>query len=150
MTILRHRDFIAGAFFCVIGAGFAAASTFYAFGTSAHPGPGMMPFGLGLMLAVLGAVLAGGVVLSRGKPDPALPIAWRPFIVVMGAILLFGLLLERAGLLLTLPAVIATVSFAAPEVRWRDVAISAVVLTAGCWLLFIQGLKLLLPLWPQL
>jgi Tripartite tricarboxylate transporter TctB family len=152
MTLLRHRDFIAGLVFAGLGLAFAFGATHYAFGSSARPGPGLIPFALGLMLAGLGAFLAGDVLLKPGAAragDSALPIAWRPFLVVMAAIALFGLLLERAGLLLTLPAVIATVSLAAAEVRWREVALSAVVLTAGCWLLFIQGLGLLLPVWPN-
>lgn len=152
LTLLRHRDFIAGLVFASLGLAFAFGAIRYPFGSSARPGPGLIPFALGLMLAGLGAFLAGGVLMKRGpdgKAAAALPIAWRPFLVVMAAIALFGLLLERAGLLLTLPAVIATVSLAASEVRWREVAISAVVLTTGCWLLFIQGLGLLLPVWPN-
>ena len=61
---------------------------------------------------------------------------------------LFGLLLPRLGLLLALPLLVLMSSLAGDAFHWRDALLSAVVLTAGGWLVFIQGLGLVIPVWP--
>jgi hypothetical protein len=43
--------------FIAVGIGFAWGATSYSFGSSARPGPGYFPFGLGILLAVLGAMV---------------------------------------------------------------------------------------------
>jgi len=55
-----QKDFWAGLMFIVAGIAFAWGATNYSFGQSARPGPGYFPFGLGLLLAVLGGALARG------------------------------------------------------------------------------------------
>lgn len=58
MKIKSQRDFWSGLMFVVVGVAFACGSIInYSFGTSARPGPGYFPFGLGVLLAVLGAVV---------------------------------------------------------------------------------------------
>ena len=47
--------------FIVVGLAFAWGATTYSFGSSARPGPGYFPFGLGIMLAILGAILLRGL-----------------------------------------------------------------------------------------
>jgi hypothetical protein len=39
-------------------------------------------------------------------------------------------------------------ALAGDEFHWKDAIISIVVLTLGSWLIFIYGLKLVIPLWP--
>jgi hypothetical protein len=75
-------------------------------------------------------------------------IAWRPLIVVVGAVTLFGFALPRVGMVIALPLLIALASLAGEEFHWKDVLINCVVLTVGCWLIFIVGLKLNIGLWP--
>ena len=57
MKIKSQRDFWSGLMFVVIGIGFAWGALNYSFGTSARPGPAYFPFGLGILMAVLGAVV---------------------------------------------------------------------------------------------
>jgi hypothetical protein len=149
MKIKSQRDFWSGLMFLVVGVAFAWGATEYSFGTSAHPGPGYFPFGLGIMLALLGAfVLFKALTLESEGGDPIGPIAWRPLIVIVAAIAFFGVALPRLGLACTLPLLIALSALAGDEFRWRDVLVSSVVLTVGSWALFIWGLKLTIPLWP--
>ncbi|MHC5924178.1 tripartite tricarboxylate transporter TctB family protein, partial [Streptococcus pyogenes] len=73
------------------GVGFAWGATEYSFGTSAQPGPGYFPFGLGVLLAILGAlVLFKALTLESSGGDPIGRIAWRPLLVIIGAIVVFG------------------------------------------------------------
>lgn len=149
MKIKSQRDFWSGLMFLVVGVSFAWGATEYSFGTSARPGPGYFPFGLGILLALIGGlVLFKALTLESEGGDPIGAIAWRPLLVIIGAITVFGLGLPRLGLACTLPILITLAALASTEFRWRDVLISSVVLTVGSWALFILGLKLTIPLWP--
>ncbi|MCF8207568.1 MAG: tripartite tricarboxylate transporter TctB family protein [Methylotenera sp.] len=149
MKIKSQRDFVSGLLFLVVGVAFAWGATEYSFGTSARPGPGYFPFGLGILLALLGAlVLFKALTLESEGGDPIGDIAWRPLLIIVAAVAIFGLALPRLGLIVTLPLLITLSALASKEFHWRDVLISSVVLTAGSWALFILGLKLTIPVWP--
>lgn len=149
MKIKSQRDFWSGLMFVVVGVAFAWGATEYSFGSSARPGPGYFPFGLGILLALLGSlVLFKALTLESEGGDPIGKIAWRPLLVIVAAIVVFGVAIPRLGLACTLPLVITLSALAGDEFRWRDVLISSVVLTLGSWALFIWGLKLTVPLWP--
>lgn len=149
MKIKSQRDFWSGLMFVGVGVAFAWGATEYSFGSSARPGPGYFPFGLGILLALLGSlVLFKALTLESEGGDPIGKIAWRPLLVIVAAIVVFGVAIPRLGLACTLPLVITLSALAGDEFRWRDVLISSVVLTLGSWALFIWGLKLTVPLWP--
>lgn len=149
MKIKSQRDFVSGLLFLVVGVAFAWGATEYSFGSSARPGPGYFPFGLGIVLAILGGlVLFKALTLESEGGDPIGAIAWRPLLVIVAAVAVFGIALPRLGLACTLPLLITMAALAGNEFHWRDVLISSVVLTVGSWALFIWGLKLTIPLWP--
>lgn len=149
MKIKSQRDFWAGMMFLVVGISFAWGSTFYSFGVSARPGPAYFPFGLGVLLALLGAIeLFKALTIESEGGDPIGDIAWKPLMIITGAVVIFGLALPRLGMIVTLPLLIVIASLAGDEFRWKEVIINSVVLTVGCWLIFIYGLKLIIPVWP--
>ncbi|MCV2421397.1 tripartite tricarboxylate transporter TctB family protein [Paucibacter sp. DJ2R-2] len=149
MKIKSQRDFFSGLMFVLLGLTFAWASTEYSFGSSARPGPGYFPFGLGVLLALLGAlVLFKALTIESEGGDPIGAIAWRPLLVITAAIVLFGLCLPRLGLAMTLPMVVTLAAAAGDEFRWRDALLNSVVLTLGSWVIFVWGLKLVIPVWP--
>ena len=134
--------------FVVIGISFAWGATSYTFGSSARPGPGYFPLGLGVLLALLGAlVLFKALTIETEGGDPVGAIAWRPLCLIVGAVALSAVL-PKLGMVATLPLVIIVASLAGDEFHWRDVLITSVVLTIGCWLVFVKGLSLTIPLWP--
>ena len=47
------------------------------------------------------------------------------------------------------PVLIAISSLAGDEFHWKGVAANALVLTLGSWFIFVWGLKLTIPVWPQ-
>jgi hypothetical protein len=63
---------------------------------------------------------------------------------------MFGFILPRLGMVLTLPLLILTTSLAGDEFHWKDVLINSIVLTIGSWVVFILGLKLTIPVWPTI
>lgn len=149
MKIKSQRDFWSGLMFVVVGVAFAWGSTEYSFGSSARPGPGYFPFGLGVLLAILGgAVLFKALTIESEGGDPVGAFAWKPLIIIVAAIAVFGLALPRLGMAITLPILIIMSSLAGDEFHWKDALLSCVVLTVGSWVIFVWGLKLVIPVWP--
>lgn len=149
MKIKSQRDFWSGLMFVAVGIGFAWGATNYSFGAAARPGPGYFPFGLGILLAILGAfILFESLVVETEDGEPIGTWGFRPLIIIMVSVGLFGWLLPRLGMALSLPILIVMASLAGDEFHWKDAIVSIVVLTLGSWLIFIYGLKLVIPLWP--
>ena len=149
MTIKSQRDFLSGLMFIVTGVVFAIGATNYSMGTSARPGAGYFPLMLSVILALLGAVvLFKALTIETVGGDPVGDIAWRPLLVTVASIAVFGLALPRLGMFMTIPLLIIMISFASNEFNWKSVLISCVVLTAGSWVIFIWGLNLTIPLMP--
>jgi len=149
LKIKSEKDFWSGLMFIAIGLGFAWGATNYSFGSAARPGPAYFPFGLGMILAVLGVmVLFKALTLEVEGGDKIGGWPWKPWIIILAAVVLFGLLLPRLGMLITLPLLIGISSLASGEFHWKEVLINIIVLTVGCWGVFIKGLSLTIPLLP--
>lgn len=149
MKIKSGRDFWSGLIFVGVGAAFAAGALNYSFGTSARPGPGYLPFGLGILLALLGLFLTlRALAITAPDGEPVGRIAWRPLLLVLGSLALFAFLLPRAGMFISLPVLVVMSARAGDEFRLGEALANAAVLTTGSWLIFIQGLGLAIPLLP--
>ena len=150
MKIKSEKDFWSGLMFLVVGAAFAWGSTNYSFGSSARPGPAYFPFGLGVLTALLGAFeLFKALTIETEGGEKIGAWAWKPLLIVVGAVAVFGWALPHLGMFLALPLLIVTSALAGDEFHWKDALINAIVLTIGCWVIFIYGLKLTIPLWPS-
>jgi len=151
MKIKSQKDLWSGVMFLAIGVGFAWGATDYSFGTSARPGPAYFPFGLGIILALLGVATIFEALVSKAQDGDLIgSIAWRPLLIILGAVVGFGFLLPRAGLVITLPLLIVLSSWASDEFRLTTALISSVILTVASWLIFVKGLGLTIPMWPAL
>ena len=168
MKIKSERDFWSGLMFVAVGVVFAIGATNYSMGPpcpandpcaanlwarlsqlSAHPGAGYFPLGLSILLALLGAiVLFKSLTIESEGGDPVGAFAWRPLLVIVVAIAVFGVMLEKIGLALTVPVLIFIASLAGDEFHWKGVLANAIVLTIGSWFIFVWGLKLTIPMWP--
>ena len=104
MHIRNPRDFWAGAIYLTLAIAVIWIARDYQTGSSARMGPGYFPTALGSILAMFGVVSMGRSFLRSGEAISA--IAWRPLTLVLGAIVLFALLLPRAGVLIALPCLI--------------------------------------------
>lgn len=149
MRAKSRRDLVAGLLFVFTGVAFAWGATVYDFGDSANPGPGYFPFGLGVILALLGALLLfKAMTIETGDGEPIGAIGWRPLLVVVASILVFAFALPRLGLPLAVALVSFVVSFATTESRAWESALLSAGLAVFSALVFIKGLSLNLPLWP--
>jgi len=151
VKIKSQRDFWSGLMFIVVGVAFAWGATAYSFGQSARPGPGYFPFGLGIILAILGAlVLFKALTIETEGGEPVGSFAWKPLFVILGAVVLFGLLLPWLGLVITLPLLIFISSMAGDEFHWGEALVNSAILTVGSWFIFVYGLGLTIPMWPTI
>ncbi|WP_334135921.1 tripartite tricarboxylate transporter TctB family protein [Tepidimonas sp.] len=150
MDTLRTRrdahDLLGGLLMAALG--FAAAwyaYQHYELGTPRNMGPGFFPFGLGLLLGILGVLIALPALL---RPGVRITVAWRTLACITGALVLFGGLLKPLGLVAATVLAVLLASLADRSIRWRTRLIAAAVIAALCWLVFIAALNMVLPVWP--
>jgi len=149
MRIKSQRDFWSGLMFVVVGIIFAVGATNYSMGTSARPGAGYFPLLLSVIMAILGAiVLFKSLTIETPGGDPVGHIAWKPLLIIVASIAVFGITIELLGMIVSIPVLIFISSLAGDEFHWRDVIANAIVLTIFSWAIFIVGLKLTIPMWP--
>ena len=147
MSFIRNpKDFYSGLIFIAFGVAAIWIGSNYALGTAARMGPGYFPRILGIMLILLGAALSLRALRSRGGPVPAWK--WRPTLIVLGSVVLFGVMVNAAGMVLSTIVLIALSSAASHEFRPKEALISGVLLAALAVGVFVIGLKLQLPIWP--
>ena len=157
MLIKSQKDFFSGLMFTVVGGAFAMGATNYSIGTGARMGPGYFPLLLGIVLAVLGGfIMFYSFVEHTDDGEPVGAFAWRPLSLILGANLIFGILLgglpsiglPPMGLVLAIYALVLIASLAGEQFRLRDVLLLATALAIGSYLAFIVLLKLQMPVWP--
>lgn len=139
-------DIFGGFALALIGAGAAGwALLHYDLGSLRQMGPGAFPVGLGLLLTVIGLIVAVPALRRAGEAVPFEP--WSA-LAVLAAILVFGFGLRSLGLVLAAFLGVLVASLPAPRrgVTWRLVLAGVVTLLTV--LVFRAGLQMSLPLWP--
>jgi hypothetical protein len=157
MKIKSQKDFFSGVMFSSVGVAFAWGASTYNIGSGARMGPGYFPLMLGIVLALLGAlVMFKSLVIETEGGDPIGKWAWRPLAYVLGANLAFGVLLAglpsikvpAMGMIIAIYALTLIASLAGDRFKLRDVLILATILSVGSYLAFIMLLKLQIQVWP--
>ena len=144
----HNPDTEAGIFFVAAGALTVFMSSGYKFGDLEKMGPGFFPVILGCILTALGlSILVTGLRSTKGvKPAP---FDIRSIGIICSAIVLFGILLLHAGFLITVPLTIIVASFAQRQIKWKQTLLIAFCMTAFTYAVFILGLELRIPLFPE-
>ena len=146
MRIVTSKDFLSGVLFVAFGAIGLYIGTEYRTGTASRMGPGYMPRLLCWSLVALGAVIMVQGVLKHEEIERS---HWRPLVFILLAVLAFGLLIDRMGLLVSGLVLLLVGSFGGPEFKAKEAAILTVVLLAMCSGIFIWGLGLPITLLPR-
>ncbi|HEX9301025.1 MAG TPA: tripartite tricarboxylate transporter TctB family protein [Casimicrobiaceae bacterium] len=147
MAFIRHpKDFFAGLLFVAFGVAAITIGSNYTLGTAARMGPGYFPRILGILLIALGGALVVRALRLNGPPLPGWK--WRPTVIVLASVALFGMIVNYAGVVLSTILLIVAASAASHEFRWRESLVAGVVLAALAVGVFVIGLKLQLPIWP--
>ncbi len=120
-------------------------------------GPGYFPLMLGVLLAILGlGVILGSMTIETADGEPVGRIAWKPLVLIIGANLVFGILLgglpsiglPALGLIAAIYALVVVASLAGSSFRMKSALILGTVLAIGSYLTFILGLSLQFQVWP--
>jgi hypothetical protein len=150
VKIKSEKDFWSGLMFIVVGAAFSWGALNYSFGSSARPGPGYFPFGLGILMALLGAmILFKSLTVEVEGGDKIGAWAWKPLIMITLTVAVFGWALPHLGMFIALPILVIVAALAGDEFHWKDAVLNSIILTVGSWVIFIYGLNLTIPLWPS-
>ena len=145
---MRGADRITGAVLLASGLAFAfGALRNYAYWGENGPGPGFLPFWLGVVIAVLATLLLVGALRARDPGEPWLPRGDG----LRRLLLVLGVTAALVALLSTLGMVLATVLFLVVLLRGLDrqswpVTLAVALATAGFdWLVFTHWLRVPLP-----
>ncbi|HWM49710.1 MAG TPA: tripartite tricarboxylate transporter TctB family protein [Xanthobacteraceae bacterium] len=146
MIRVKHpQDFWAGILFLTVGVIAAWVARNYVFGSATRMGPGYLPSVLSWMLIGLGVFLAARGLIEEG---PALERSlFRPQAFIIVAIVVFGLLIERVGLVGSVIVSTVIAALASAEMRWKETIMLAIGLAILCAVLFVKLLGQPLELW---
>jgi len=150
--MLARKDVLAGLLFIGMAVFGLWLSRDYPIGTALRMGTGYVPrllcwllFGLGVVVLVQG--------LREAQDSQALSSAdvsaWRPLVFVTASLVIFGLSIERLGLVISILLLIGVGAVAARGLRPFETLAAALVLILLSWGIFILGLGLTIPVWPE-
>lgn len=149
MTIRNEKGFWSGVMFCAIGLAFVVLARNYDFGTARALGPAFFPSALGAILIGLGALISfQGLTIHAGAEGKVEKFHFGPLLWVLGAIVIYGLILLKAGLMLSMVVLIVVSMYGSHEFKWKEAAGVSVVMGAIVYGVFVYGLKLTIPVWP--
>jgi len=148
MKIKSPKDFWAGLMFIGVGVFFVVwAATHYQLGTAVRMGPAYFPILLGGLLAFLGVLV---LLESFAMAGPRVPkFSFRPLILISLACVVYGYLMKPLGLVGATAALVLISAYGGHEFKWKEVIILCVVLIVFSVLVFVKGLSLPFPLWPD-
>ena len=143
------KDFWSGVMFAVIGFAFAIIVKVYDYpmGSASRMGAGYFPFVLGNIMGVIGLVVIAQALLTSGGPISK--FAWRPLFWVLLAFVIFGLTAKFLGLVIAIVLLVVISSYGGHEHKWKEAIISSVILAVSSIGVFVYGLKLPFPIWPE-
>jgi len=134
--------------YMVIGAFFAIMATQHPMGTAAKMGPGFFPFYLGILMFLLGVLVAVKAFSAKASIESIPKFNWRIIAQITGAVVLYGLLLPRLGFLIAVVVLVFVAASASKEFTWKGTLINAAFLVTFTYSVFVLGLKLQFPLLP--
>jgi hypothetical protein len=151
-SLFRRKDVLAGLLFVGVAVAALYISRDYPTGTALRMGTGYVPrllcwvlLGLGLLVGLQGWFEPQ----SRRAALPWARSAWRPLVFVTASLVIFGLGLERLGLVVSIFLLVAVGAAGARDLRPFETIVAAAVLILLSWGIFIAGLGLAIPVWPD-
>jgi Tripartite tricarboxylate transporter TctB family len=141
---LTSKDFWGGLMLIAVGVAAVLIARGYPFGTALRMGPGYFPTILGGVLALFGLYLVARAL----RHSEAIEGGWslRAVIVLPLSLVLFGILMDRAGFIPALAVLVFGSAAASSEFKLVEVAALTVFLIVFCLAVFIWGLGLPYPL----
>ncbi|MEW6256257.1 MAG: tripartite tricarboxylate transporter TctB family protein [Pseudomonadota bacterium] len=139
-----NKDVAAGLLFLAIGLLFLTSGWMLPFGTWRKIGPGGFPTMVAGLLALFGLGIAVKGLIRRSERLDLLSHP-RALLAVLGALVVFGLLLQGVGLVAATLASTLVAACAVRPLRLVPMAIYGVLVGSGCSLLFVKALGMQAP-----
>ena len=154
MKIKAMKDFNAGLMFMAFGLIFVGVArgwfggNGYPMGTAVRMGPAYFPTILGAITFFLGAITFVKSFVVPGE-DPS-PTQWKPLVWIIGAVIVFALIVGpfNGGLILASLVIVVLSAYGGFEFKLTETLISSVILTAACVGIFVYGLGLPFKMFP--
>src|SRR5690606_20419463 len=134
MQLKNQEDFWSGIMFVALGVGFALGATSYSMGTAARMGPGYFPFWLGVLLALLGAIVTMGSLSAKATETKLEKFDWKIALIIVGSVALSGVLLNYLGVYVTIFLLVIASSLASHEFSWKVAIPTGIFLVLFVWL----------------
>ena len=144
IDLLSNKDFLAG--LLLIGTGGAAIffAREYPMGSALRMGPGYFPIVLGGIMIAFGIYVLVQGLISKEQVQGNWSL--RALILLPLATAVFGWLMEEAGFIPAMLALVVISAAAGDQFRWIEVLVMTALLTAASVGLFIYALGLPYPL----
>ena len=139
-----NKDFLAGLLFIAIGVMAVVVARGYPMGNAMRMGPAWFPTVLGGILILLGAWVTARGIRSGEKLKGEW--GWKPILMIALAILLFGFLMSRLGLVPALVAVFLVSAAGGREFRLKEVLVLTALMSAFAVVVLLYVLKIPYPL----
>src|SRR5436190_21373594 len=156
LRLFARKNVLSGLMFVGIAALGLWVSRNYPIGTALRMGTGYVPRLLCWILVGLGACIMLQDLLAAPVPPPAdehaeasAGTAWRPLVFVTASLVAFALSVERLGLVVSVLLMTAIGALAAHDLRLIETLAAALFLIGLAWAIFIFGLGLTIPVWPD-
>ena len=147
LKVRDKKNLYAGIMFGAIAAIFILGARSYPMGTAVRMGPAYFPTVLGGLLAFLGVLV---FIESFAMEGPKVPrFAFRPLILISVACVIYGYLMKPLGLVAATAVLVFVSAFGGHEFKWKEVTLLYVFLILFSVLVFVKGLTLPFPLWPE-
>ena len=144
LEILHNKDFCAGVMFFVVGAIAIVVAWDYPFGSSTRMGPGYFPVSMGGIMVGMGLI----IMLQGLRNNEKIQGNWsiRALILLPFSLVIFGILIEAAGFIPALVALIFVSAASSREFKFKEVLVQTAIMVPICWTIFIWGLGLPYPM----
>jgi hypothetical protein len=144
LELRKNKDFWAGMMLLGIGVAAMFISRDYRFGSALRMGPGFFPTILSGILIAFGICIMAVGLRSGEKIQGSLSL--RAFVMLPLSLILFGILMQVAGFIPALVALVFVSAASGREFKLMEVLLLTVGLTVASVALFIWGLGLPYPL----
>jgi hypothetical protein len=152
MSFSHRRDYYAGALMVLVGGGAAYVASHYRMGTLTSMGPGYFPTVLGVVLAIIGIVIAGSAAYTAPAAGEASAVRpdWRGWLCITAAALLFVGLARYAGLVAATFVCVFIAALGDRENSWKESTLLAAGITIFGVALFSFVLHVQIPLFGSM
>jgi hypothetical protein len=145
-TLTVTKNLLAGVMFVVFGGVTVAMSSRYSLGSIEQMGPGFFPMMIGIAIILIGIAVGVQAALDPGSSEVVAHWDVRPLVFILLSVFCFGLLIERAGLIVSLVVLILVSRLAGRDRGIIEPIAIVAVLTLIVIAVFVYGLQVPLKL----